>query len=54
MLKFFSIEMVADVRYFPGSRKFPHFNKEAFQVSLPQNNIQYQHLVELGGKEESK
>jgi uncharacterized protein (DUF488 family) len=28
MLRSFSITQVADVRHFPGSRKFPHFNKE--------------------------
>ncbi len=50
MLQSFNIEMVVDVRHFPGSRKFPYFNKEALQISLPQNNIQYRHLVELGGR----
>ena len=50
MLQSFSIEMVADVRHFPSSRKFPHFNKETLQNSLQQNNIQYRHLVELGGR----
>ncbi|MGI8635988.1 MAG: DUF488 domain-containing protein [Segetibacter sp.] len=50
MLQSFNIEMVADVRHFPSSRKFPHFNKDALQISLPQNNIQYRHLVELGGR----
>jgi uncharacterized protein (DUF488 family) len=50
MLRSFSIEMVVDVRHFPGSLKFPHFNKEALQISLPQSNIQYRHLVELGGR----
>lgn len=50
MLQSFNIEMVVDVRQFPGSRKFPHFNKEALQISLPQNHIQYRHLIELGGR----
>ncbi len=39
MLKSFEIEMVADVRNFPGSRKFPQFNKENMEVSLPQDKI---------------
>ena len=30
MLQSFSIELVADIRSFPGSRRYPHFNKEAF------------------------
>ncbi len=50
MLKSFKIAVVADIRSFPGSRKFPQFNKEALEVSLPQNNIQYIHLKNLGGR----
>ena len=43
MLHSFSIELVADVRSYPGSRKFPQFNKDALEISLPQANIQYVH-----------
>lgn len=50
MLQSFNIEMVADVRHYPGSRKFPQFNKEEIRVSLSQNNIGYTHIVELGGR----
>ena len=50
MLKSFKIECVADIRSFPGSRRYPHFNKEALEVSLPENNIRYIHLRELGGR----
>ena len=50
MLKSFQIEMVADIRSFPGSRKFPQFNKELLQITLPQNNIQYIHIKNLGGR----
>ena len=50
ILQSFSIEVVVDVRHFPGSKKFPHFNKEELIVSLPQNNLQYQHILELGGR----
>lgn len=50
MLRSFNIEVIADIRSFPGSRKFPHFNKEALEISLPQNNIQYVHLKNLGGR----
>jgi len=50
MLKSFHIELVVDIRSFPGSRKFPQFNKEALEISLPQNNIQYIHLKNLGGR----
>jgi uncharacterized protein (DUF488 family) len=50
MLKSFSIQLVADVRNFPGSRKYPYFNKESLEITLPQNNIQYIHLKNLGGR----
>src|ERR1700733_10659263 len=50
MLYSFSIELVADIRSFPGSRKFPQFNKEALEVFLPQNNVRYIHLKSLGGR----
>ena len=50
MLKSLQIELVADIRSFPGSRRYPHFNKEALEVSLPENKIKYSHLKELGGR----
>jgi uncharacterized protein (DUF488 family) len=50
MLHSFQIELVADIRSFPGSRKFPQFNKEELEISLPQNAIQYIHLKDLGGR----
>jgi len=50
MLKSFQIELVADIRSFPGSRKYPQYNKEALEISLPQNNIRYLHLKNLGGR----
>jgi uncharacterized protein (DUF488 family) len=50
MLHSFSIKLIADVRSYPGSRRFPQFNKEALEVSLPQDSIQYAHLKNLGGR----
>ena len=50
MLKSFNIELLADIRNFPGSRKFPHFNKENLPASLTENNIEYIHLKNLGGR----
>src|SRR3954463_2325881 len=50
MLRSFQIELVVDIRSFPGSRRYPHFNKEALAISLPKNNIEYTHLVKLGGR----
>jgi Protein of unknown function, DUF488 len=50
MLHSFKIESLADIRSYPGSRKFPQFNKEALEISLPQKDIQYFHLKALGGR----
>lgn len=50
MLKSFRIELVVDIRSLPGSKRYPHFNKEALATSLPENKIEYTHLVKLGGR----
>jgi uncharacterized protein (DUF488 family) len=50
LLNSYHIELLADIRSLPGSRRFPHFNKESLEVSLPENEIQYIHLKELGGR----
>jgi uncharacterized protein (DUF488 family) len=50
MLHASEIKLIADIRSYPGSRRFPHFNKEALEISLPQNGIHYMHLKDLGGR----
>jgi uncharacterized protein (DUF488 family) len=50
MLHSFNITMLVDIRNYPGSRRYPHFNKEALEISLPTDGIQYFHLKELGGR----
>jgi uncharacterized protein (DUF488 family) len=45
-----SIELVADVRRFPGSRRWPHFGAAALAQRLGEENIEYRHLPELGGR----
>lgn len=54
LLNSFEIKLVADIRSYPGSRRFPHFNKENLKASLAQNNIEYIHLKELGGRRKVK
>lgn len=50
VLKSHDIERIIDVRRFPGSKKFPHFNKDNFEKVLPKNGIDYFYLgEELGG-----
>ena len=50
MLHSFEIELLADIRSYPGSRRVPQFNKEALSISLPKNNIRYVHFKDLGGR----
>lgn len=50
MLQSFNIKILADIRSLPGSRKFPQFNKENLQISLPEAGIKYIHLADLGGR----
>ena len=50
MLHSFEIEVLADIRSFPGSRRYPHFNKEDLALSIPANGIEYVHLKSLGGR----
>lgn len=45
-----NIEAVADVRSFPGSRKFPQFNAESLAESLPTAGIEYIPFKQLGGR----
>lgn len=53
MLRSFSIGQVVDVRHFPGSRKFPQYNKEALRDSLLEAKISYEHIIQLGGRRTS-
>jgi uncharacterized protein (DUF488 family) len=50
LLKDNRIEVLADVRRFPGSRRYPHFNGENLRGFLSQHAIVYEHLPELGGR----
>ena len=53
-LRAVGIELLADVRSFPGSRRYPHFNKENLSLSLADAAIGYQHLRELGGRRRAR
>src|SRR5260370_29106611 len=44
------IKLLADVRQFPGSKRYPQFNKEALADSLGKREIRYEHFPELGGR----
>jgi uncharacterized protein (DUF488 family) len=54
ILKSFNIELIADVRRYPGSKKYPHFNKDVLKISLSEKNIEYIHFEDLGGRRKPK
>ena len=50
ILESFAIELLVDVRRHPGSRRLPHFNKASLEKWLPQQQVEYLHLEDLGGR----
>jgi len=48
------IKLLVDVRAWPGSKRYPQFNKEALTESLTAHGIRYEHFPELGGKRKSR
>lgn len=54
MLKSFQIDLLADIRSLPGSKRYPHFNKEVLEQSMFENHIGYVHLKNLGGRRKTK
>ena len=44
------IQVLVDVRSFPGSRRYPQFNRAALAESLRQVGIEYRHEPRLGGR----
>ena len=54
LLKENEIKLLADVRAWPGSKRYPQFNKDALAESLSAHGIRYEHFPELGGKRKSK
>jgi uncharacterized protein (DUF488 family) len=50
LLRSNEVAALADVRAHPGSRRLPHFNREALERSLEGAGIAYLHVPELGGR----
>lgn len=51
LLEAFGIQQLADIRSFPGSRRYPHFNRSALEGALENAGIRYLHFPELGGRQ---
>jgi len=54
ILKSLDIQTLVDVRSFPGSRRYPQFNKERLSDSLTEAGFDYQHFPDLGGRRRAK
>jgi uncharacterized protein (DUF488 family) len=54
LLKANGITVLADVRTWPGSKRYPQFNKEKLFQSLGKAGIRYEHFPELGGRRKAK
>lgn len=44
------VEVLVDVRTYPGSRRYPQFNRETLAGSLVELGIKYKHEARLGGR----
>lgn len=49
LLKAHSIQLIVDVRRWPASRRYPHFNRDALASSLNSNGVDYLWRGDLGG-----
>lgn len=50
LLEAVHVNQIADVRRFPASRRYPHFNREALETALGFQDIAYQWFAHLGGR----
>jgi len=50
MLRAHGIEAIADIRRFPGSRRHPHFGRDALRALLAAAGIEYHEFPDLGGR----
>lgn len=44
------VTRLADIRRYPGSRRYPHFSGESLAATLPPLGIEYAHFPDLGGR----
>jgi len=49
LLRQHGVGILADVRRFPGSKKYPHFSQQNLEIELPRKGIRYLWLGELLG-----
>lgn len=44
------VATLADVRRYPGSRRYPQFARDSLEAALPAAGIRYAHFASLGGR----
>ena len=54
LLKANGIKVLVDVRTWPGSKRYPQFNREKLSDSLGEAGMRYEHFPELGGRRKAK
>jgi uncharacterized protein (DUF488 family) len=54
ILRAHRVEALGDVRVMPGSKRYPHFNREVFSESLSKVGITYAHFPHLGGRRKAR
>ncbi len=54
LLHGYGIQALADVRRFPGSRRYPWFASEAMAAGLPAAGLDYRWLPQLGGRRRAR
>jgi uncharacterized protein (DUF488 family) len=50
LLREHGVSLLVDVRRFPMSRRYPHFNKDELASALHEQGIDYEHAEVLGGR----
>jgi len=50
LLRASGVKQLADIRRYPGSRRYPHFSRDSLAAELPKHGIAYVHMPELGGR----
>jgi uncharacterized protein (DUF488 family) len=54
LLAYYRLESVADVRRFPGSRRYPQYDSAALAAALAEHDIAYYWLPALGGRRRAR
>jgi len=50
LLRAHNVQLVADIRSLPGSRRYPHFDRETLSSLLHNRRLGYRYLKALGGR----